>query len=145
MPGETRDTRLCGLKGHWGKSLLLPLPNGTQESGPASASYFLRERTAYRDKHRPSPAPPQQLGFRKGVSDSLRISGCPLFRGRFSSFFRGKEAVEKPMDELFWHRRAHHPYALPKFVQRMEREILQSTCDQARSYHPRGFSPILDG
>ena len=30
------------------------------------------------------------------------------------------------MDELFWHRRAHHPYALPKLVQRMEREILQS-------------------
>ena len=145
MPGATWNARLCGLKRHWGKPLLLPLSNGTQESGPASAPYFLRERTAYRDKHRPSLAPPQQLGFRKGVSDSLRISRCPLFRRRFSSLFRGKETGEEPMDELFWHRRAHHPYALPKFVQRMEREILQSTCDQARSYHPRGLSPILDG
>ena len=105
MPGETRGTRLWGLKGHWRKPIILPLPNGTQKGGPASTSHFLREGAAHRDQHRPRPASPQQLGFRKGVSISLRISGCPSFRGRFSSFFRGKETREKPMDELLWRRR----------------------------------------
>ena len=123
---------------------LLPLSDGAQKGGPAPTPHSLRKRVTDRDKHCSRPTPSQQLGFLEGVPNSLRLSRCSLLCGRFSPLLRGKEAREKPLDELFWDRRAHHPYALPEFVQRLEGEIFQGTRDQARPYHSRGLSPVLD-
>ena len=133
-----------GLTGYWGMRFLLPLPDGVKKGGPASAPNSLRKRAIDRDKHCSRPTPSQQLGFREGVPNSLRLPRSSLLCGRFSSLLRGKETRKKSLDELFGHRRAHHPDALPEFVQRLEGEIFQGTRDQARSYYSGGLSPVLD-